>query len=121
MKGQALINLIFFTVIATTITTAAVIMIYINSISGARLQEGTIAFQIAQSGAETALLRLLRDPSYTGETVSVGSGNAVITVTGTSPYVITSTGTKGNFIKKVEIQATYENNLLSVISRKEIY
>lgn len=121
MKGQALVNLIFFTVIAMTVTTAAVIMVYVNSRSGAKLQEGTIAYQIAESGAENGLIRVLRDPSYAGETLSIGNGSATIVVSGTSPYVITSTGTKGNFVKKVEIQATYVNNLLSVTSKKEIY
>lgn len=125
MKGQALINLIFFAVIASTVTTAAIIMVYVNSVSGAKLQEGMIAYQIAESGAENGLLRLLRDPSYTGETLTVGNGSAVILATGSgtvaTPYFITSTGTKGNFVKKVEVQATYLNNLFSVISKKEIY
>lgn len=125
MKGQALINLIFFTAIAASITTAAIIMVYVNSVSGTKLQEGSIAYQIAEGGAENGLLRVLRDPSYSGETLTIGNGSAVVTKSGTGtaidPYIITSTATKGNFVKKVEIKATYLNNLLSVVSKKEIY
>lgn len=125
MKGQALVTLIFFTLIATTVTTAAIFVIGVNSISGTRLQEGTVAYQIAQSGTDNALVRLLRDPGYVGETMSIGSGSATILVTGSgttaSPYIITSKGQKGFYIKKVEATATYENNTLNVISQKEVF
>ena len=126
MKGQALINLIFFAVIASTVTTAAVIMVYINSQSGAKFQEGTIAYQIADSGAENALLRILRDPSYISEEdLPVGNGTVDILKSGAGivadPYIITSTATKGKFVKRVQITATYENNILSIISKKEVY
>lgn len=123
--GQALVTLIFFTIIATTVTTAAVLVIATNSISGARFQEGAITYQIAQSGADNALVRLLRNPSYTGETVSVGSGNAIITVTGTGtvpdPYIIVSKGQKGFYTKQIQVTATYVNDQMNVISQKEVF
>jgi hypothetical protein len=124
-RGQALITLLFFTVIGVTVTSAAVVMLLVNSLSGTKQQQGMIAQSIAQSGAETGLLRLLREPSYTGETVTIGSGTATITVTGSgttgSPYVIVSKGTTGAFVRTMQITATYQNNVLAVISRKEIY
>ena len=124
-SGQALVTLIFFTIIATTIAAAAILVIGVNSISGTRLQEGTIAYQIAQSGADNALIRLLRDPGYTGETLSVGSGSATVLVTGSGtvadPYVISSKGQNGFFVKQIEVRATYENNEFDVISKKEVF
>jgi hypothetical protein len=123
--GQTLVTLIFFMVIATTVTTAAILVITTNILSGSRFQEGTIAYQIADSGAENALIRILRDPSYEGETLSVGSGSATIQVdgegTGMDPYIIISKGQKGSYIKRVEVTAVYENDELDVISRKEIF
>lgn len=125
MKGQALVTLIFFMVIATTVTTAAILVIAVNSISGTRLQEGVIAYQVAQSGADNALIRVLRDPTYTGETLNIGSGSATIQVAGSgtvaSPYVITSKGRNGFYVKSVEVRATNQNDILNVISRKEIF
>lgn len=126
MKGQALITLLFFTVIGVTVTSAAVVMILVNSLSGTKQQQGEIAYEVAQSGAENGVLRLLRDPTYTGETLTVGSGgSATITATGNgtvnNPYIIVSKGTNGIFLRQVEVQATYLNNTLSVTSRKEIY
>lgn len=125
MRGQTLVTLIFFMVIATTVTTAAILVITTNILSGSRFQEGTIAYQIADSGAENALIRILRDPSYAGETLSVGSGSATIQVTGQGtsidPYIVISRGQKGSYIKRVEVTAVYENDELDVISRKEIF
>lgn len=124
-KGQALVTLLFFTVIGLTVTSAAVVMMLVNSNSGTRLQQGEVAYQVAQSGAENGMIRLLRSPTYTGETLPVGSGSATVTASGSGtvndPYIVTSTGTVGQFIRKVEVRATYLNNLLQVQSQKEIY
>ena len=124
-KGQALITLLFFTIIGVTVTSAAVVMILVNSLSGTKQQQGEVAYEIAQSGAENGIIRLLRNPSYTGETLPVGSGSATITVTGSgtvaNPYVILSKGTNGIFVREVQVNATYQGNLLSVTSRKEVY
>jgi len=124
-RGQALITLLFFTIVGITITSAAVVMILVNSLSGTKQQQGEIAYDIAQSGAENGLLRLIRNPAYTGETVSIGNGSATITVTGSgtvvSPFVILSKGTIGSFMREEQITATYQNNLLTVTKRGEAY
>ena len=127
-SGQALITLLFFTIIGITVTSAAVVMVLVNSTSGSKFQEGMIAYQIAESGAENGLLRVLRTPppTYTGETLTVGTGGtATIVVTGTGtagdPYIITSTGQTGNFIRKIEVRATYVNNLLTVTQKQELF
>ncbi len=124
-RGQALITLLFFTVIGVTVTSAAVVMLLVNSISGTKLQQGDVAYEIAQSGADNSLIRLLRDPTYTGETLAVGNGSATISVSGNgtigSPFVILSKGTNGIFVREVQVTATYQNNLLTVSSRKEVY
>lgn len=124
-RGQALITLLFFAIVGITVTSAAVVMILVNSVSGEKQQQGEIAYDIAQSGAENGLLRLIRDPTYTGETLPIGSGTAVITVTGSgtsgSPYIILSKGTTGTFMREEQITATYQNNLLTVTSRQEVF
>jgi hypothetical protein len=124
-RGQALITLLFFTIIGIAVSSAAIIMLLVNSLSEAKEQQGEIAYNIAQSGAENGLIRLLRDPTYNGETLSVGGGTATITVSGSgtsgNPYIILSKGTTGSFLREVQVTATYQNNLLSVESRKEVY
>ncbi|MBI1863460.1 hypothetical protein HYS00_05080, partial [Candidatus Microgenomates bacterium] len=77
-RGQALIVLICFTLIATTIIASTVLISVATNAASGKSQEGSVAYDVAESGVENALLRLLRDPSYTGETVAIGSGSAVI-------------------------------------------
>jgi hypothetical protein len=124
-RGQALITLLFFTIIGIAVSSAAIIMLLVNSLSQAKEQQGDIAYNIAESGAENGLIRLLRDPTYSGETLPVGNGTATITVSGSGsdsdPYVILSKGTTGTFLREVKVTATYENNLLTVDSREEVY
>lgn len=122
-KGQALLSLLIVSTIGLTIATAAVMILYVNMQSGLKFQEGILAYEIAQSGAENAILRVLRNPvSYTGETITVGDGTATITVTNNSgTYTILSEGRVGDFERKVQVIATFNNNLLDVTSRKEIF
>ena len=119
-KGQALITLLFFVLISLTITSAAIIIIIINSISVSRFQEGTLAYYLAESGVENALLRLLRDPNYTGETLTIGTGTAVITVTGANPKTVVVVSQNGNFKRTVQAQMNYNNGYYTFSNWKEI-
>ena len=122
MKGQALIILLFFAIIAINVTAVATVIILVNSLSGSKFQQGTVAYEIAQAGAENARLRLLRDPNYTGETLAVGNGNAVIQVTKEGNYyTILSQGKIGNFMRQIQISASYSANLLIFSSQEEVF
>lgn len=120
-KGQTLVTLLVFMVIGITITTAAVMMTIVNTQNATKFQEGLIAYQVAESGAENAIIRLLRDPSYTGETLTVGAGTATITVSGTTTKTITSSGVNGNYLRKVQVVASYVNNVLTITSWQETF
>ena len=120
-KGQTLVTLLLFMAIAIIVTSAATIVIFTNSLATSKFQDGITTYYIAESGAENAFLRLLRNPNYTGETLPVDSGSASIQVTGTGTKIITSIGTMGNFTRTVQIQATYANNILTITSWKEVF
>jgi len=119
-KGQALVTLLFFILISLTITTGAIIIIITNSMSASKVQEGTLAYYVAESGVENALLRLLRDPNYTGETLAIESGTAVITVSGNNPKTVLSIGQNGNFKRKVQAQINYNNGYYTFSNWKEL-
>ncbi|MBU3978430.1 hypothetical protein KJ980_04930 [Patescibacteria group bacterium] len=121
-KGQALIILLFFTLIAVTICSASVIILITNSLSGTKLQQGSIAYEIAKSGIENAKLQLLRNPDYYGETVTIGDGTAIIEVSSDNGiFTITSSGKIGNYLRKTQITAAYQNYELTFSSIKEVY
>lgn len=118
--GSMLIALMIFVVVSITIVTAAVLLVVDNTVTSTNQQVGTSAAAIAESGTENALLRLLRNPSYTGEVLAVGAGQATITVAGTDPIVITSVGELGSYRRTIEVQAQRINGVVTVTSWKEI-
>lgn len=120
-SGQALVLLIVVMVVGTVITSAAVIFAIVNLKAASNLQSGEEAYAIAESGAENGILRLVRNPSYTGETLDVGNGQAVISISGSGGNLtIVSEGVKGNFRRKVEVTGGYVNNIFTVSTWKEI-
>lgn len=126
-QGQALVTLLFFVVIATTITSASVVVILNSSISTSKFEQGNVAYFVAESGVENALIRLLRNTKYCGEVLPVDVGSATITVVdtnnscnGVSPFTITVVGKQGNFLRTIQVHVQYDVNGLSILSWKEV-
>jgi hypothetical protein len=120
-SGQTMVTLLIFVIVAMIITAGAVVLTLTNSRASEKFNTGTDAYYVAESGIENALLRVIRDPSYTGETLLVNSDSATITVSGTNPITILSIGRSGDFVRKIQVVASYTNNVLTVNSWKEVY
>lgn len=121
-SGYVAVVLLIFVVAATVIATAALGMTMANLASVSTYEEGAEAMTVAQSGAENAVLRLLRDPSYTGETLVIGSGTATVTASSTaSTSAITSVGVMGSKKRKVQVNLTRISGVLTVTSWAEVY
>ncbi len=116
-RGQAVVTLLFFMVMSITITTAAVVIVLANAISASTNEQGMTAYYVAESGAEEAVLRLLRNPSYTGGTLSVGNGTVTINI---ASGTITATGSAYNAKRTVEVRTVYNNGVRSITSWKEL-
>lgn len=119
-NGQALVTLLFFVIISITISSAAIFMAIANATSTSKIQEGVSAYYIAESGVENALLRLLRDPNYSGETLNIGTSTAVVTVTGANPKTVISIGQNGNFKRTLQAQMDYSSGFYTFTNWKEI-
>lgn len=120
-SGQALVTLLFFTIIGMTIVSAAAVFVYENSQSASIAEQGTYAYYIAESGIEEALLQMLRDPNYVGtpalQPLSIGTGSVKIDV---DSGIITATGTYQNVVRKIQAKTVYNNSMLNISSWKEI-
>lgn len=116
-KGQAVITVIFIAVIGMFIATGAIFTVANALESSASEELGAAAFQAAESGIENSVLRLMRDPSYTGETMSIDQrSTAVVTVTTGTGIRIESIGTVGAVSRKIVADAHYDNLVLIVDS-----
>lgn len=111
--------LVSFVAVALTVLTAAVINAFINIKAATSTQLSDIAYSVTESGVENALIRVLRDSTYTGETLTVGSGTVQTTITGTNPKVITAVGTAGQFKRTIQVIASDSAGILTVTSWKE--
>ena len=116
-KGQAVITVIFIAVIGMFIATGAIFTVA-NALESSSSEEmGAAAFQAAESGIENSVLRLMRDPTYTGETMNIDErSSAVISVTTGSGVSIQSIGTVGVVSRKIVASAHYDNLVLIVDS-----
>ncbi len=112
--------LVLIIMVLTVLTTAAVALAISTTRDTTTITLGERALTIAESGAENAILRLLRDPSYTGESgLLIGPGSATIAVTGTSPKTITSTGAAGAFTRIVKVDVTNVGGALTPTNWRE--
>jgi hypothetical protein len=120
-KGQALITLLFFTMIGMAIAIAAIIVTLSSTIASGKFQSGTLTFSEAESGAENAYLKLLRNPYYTGETMAINGATVTATVSGSTNITIISQATSGTFSRTIKVKLQYTNGKYVIQSWKEAF
>jgi type II secretory pathway component PulK len=120
-SGQTLVIFLVYVLIAIIVTTASVAILVTNYKNTDKLYQGSNAYDVAESGAEIAILKLLRDPSYTGEeALTVDEGTATITITGTDPKIIVSKGKFNNFTKTLQVILNNNNGILTTVSWEQM-
>lgn len=103
--GQALVLVLMVAAVVLTVTTVAIGVVISSSYSTLRKQNELLTFAVAESGAEESLIRLLRNPNYSGGNLLVSGGNATITVGGNQPpIVVANLGNLNNHQKKVQLE-----------------
>lgn len=119
-SGYMLTALLVFLVVIIIITTTSVLVSVSSLRSETYFDSGSEALAAADSGAENAILRLLRDPTYLGETLQVGNTDVIITVVGSAPQVVTVVADSGSFERTVEVRLQRVDGMLQVTSWKEL-
>lgn len=119
-SGQALITLLFFTVIAIAIISASVAILYANTQSTTTAQQGQTAYYNAETGVEDGELRVLRNPTMLPNTAQYYpiTGSTSISVQINS-NVIKSTGTSGSTTRIITVQATNNAGIITFSNWKE--
>lgn len=117
-KGQTITALLIFMVIAISVTAGAAALMSINLAGLSKIEMGTDILLAAESGAENALIQVLRNPNYTGETMTIDNATVTITVNGST---IESSATNGKFTRKIRVITDYNDNIMSVVSWKEVF
>lgn len=109
-------------ILAIIMTTMAVALVSINATAASQVEQGDMAWKLAESGADNALLRLMRNPAYSGtETFTLDSGKVTATVSGTNPIIIMSEGKQGEFVRKASVSASFVNTVLTIYSWREVF
>lgn len=116
-----LVVLLVFIIVGVAITTTAVSLVISGSTKASKFQEGLMTYNMAESGIENALIRYLRDSSYTGETLTVGTGTVTITLTGTTTKTITADAKNGNYQRKIQAVVTDSGGVMTLTSWQEIF
>lgn len=120
-SGQVLIAMLYIMVIGILVTTGAVYALIGNTQATSMFEAGSLAYSAAESGAENALLRLVRNPFYTGETLVISDEqSAMVTVSTASGVTILSQGTFRTAVKQVEVQVHYNGGELVIDSWREL-
>src|SRR3990167_6895468 len=109
-RGHVLVILLFFMILAVTVITASVSLMILSSSGTTMYISGNQAKVLAEVGIENALVRLLRDPNYSGENLVIGDGSVEVSVSGLSIKTITATGKINNQIKRIEVLVELNNN-----------
>lgn len=115
--GQAIVTLLFLAAISIAVISSVVLVVFNNTLASSGFEQGTMAYYYAESGIENALVRLLRDPNYSGESIDLEGGSVVTQV---SSGTITSTATVANSVRKIQVETLYNNTVLTITSWKEI-
>lgn len=119
--GQTLVTLLVFTVVAIAVASTAVAVMINITRSASIIERRTIVSQAAESGIENAIIRLLRDPDYAGETLLIGDTSVEVTIAGSDPIMITAKASQGNYIQTVQASTAYVDNSLTVSHWEYLY
>lgn len=122
-KGQALIGVLAIIAISSILVTSLMTNSLISADSLLKLRQSSQLINNADSFLESAILKLLRDPSYPGETLTVGNNQVIIEITGDNPKIILvkSTNSSGDILRKLQAQASFSvDGVLTVSNWQEI-
>ena len=119
-KGQALVSLLIIIAVSILAVTSAIVSASLSSTTAITTISDKVYYS-AETGAEEALIKLLRDPTYSGGNFNIDGVDVNIIVSSPSPTErnISSDATINNVKRKIAVRANFINNTLTVTEWKE--
>jgi Tfp pilus assembly protein PilX len=119
-RGMALVTVLIFSVVAIIVITLGITLMIIQTGSSSKATSSKKAIFVAESAMENALIRLLRNPSYAGETLTFSDGTATIIVTGNTTKTVSVSSDVFSSNRTIEVVLSELNGVNSIISWKEV-
>jgi len=123
-QALALITVLIFGALAMIVIIFGITLMVIQTDSGRQFFAAQKALTLAESGMENALIRLLRNPNYSGEILTLPTGTATIVVSnsGTNKIVTVTadTGELLNSSRTIEVIVVEEEGRSAVESWREL-
>lgn len=117
-EGQALIGVLAVVAIASVMVSSLVLTSIISADSSLKLRQSTNLINQADTAMQNAILRLERDPSFTGETLNFSAGQVIIEITGDNPKIVEakSINFDNKILRKLHAEVNSDNNSAITVS-----
>lgn len=119
-QGAALIMVVLIGVIALVAVVSATTLVISELRKNTVTIYGVTQYQITYGALENAFMRLLRNPNYTGETITLADSTCYITVTGDSTKTVEVRCTNGSYVRKTGATVTFADGLMTVSGITEL-
>lgn len=122
-RGAAALTVFLIVLAVSIIVVSTTALIGVDNLTiGFSQQTSSELVLSAESCAEEALLRLSRENTYAGGTVTIGDGQCDITVAGTpcGNCTIDVEATEKNFTRRIQVTASVVDSTIDILTWKEI-
>jgi hypothetical protein len=118
--GQILVSVIIFMALGLTVIAMSAALTVINLQNTMKYSESAKALSYAEAGAEEGILRLIRDPTYSGGTLPLDAISVTISVvTNGTNKDVTSTAIYNGFTKKILARISLVGDKATLLSWDE--
>ena len=119
-QGQALIPILIILLIVLTVGAGLLYLSFGSILLGSYSSLGEKVL-IANHGAmENGLMRILRNPNYSGESLQVNGAPCTIDVSGQSPWTMTTECDNGQAIRRLQAEVDFVDGEMVVSNLMEI-
>lgn len=115
-----MVMVMILAVVGISVVTASTAVTIASSQNASSFTQSEIAYLQAEAGIENAIISIIRDNSYSGETLTLDDGDVEVTVTGDETKTITAVSTYGSLVRTVQVTGTITNTVFSITSWQEV-